>query len=282
VTFARDYTTLGRTYQLYRDDVAVMDVLTGTGSAETFTGTFAGEGEYTARVEAEGVYCAAQMTGTYTVSENPAPDLPTMGGSGTYCSIAGSTITAMPGSGGNGIRWTDNSNTDSPRTVTASGTYYAVTTSDAGCESSAASVSVTIGMPGAVDQPADPACGCVSGAIPCSGTCKTNTYTYSVGACSRCLVAWMIQKDACGNVVTSQHHEEVVTPLCWTLGVCYPDYTPSCSSNPTPTTVDYTSNCEVTCARLGRDRKYRYYYFSCNGTPGNGDCQTNCFCYFCN
>jgi hypothetical protein len=281
VTFALDNTTSGRTYQLYKDGAEV-DELTGTDAGATFTGTFAGAGTYAAQVKDNGTYCAAQMSGTYVVSENPVPDAPATGGSGTFCSIAGSTITAMPGSGGNGIRWTDNSNTDSPRTVTASGTYYAVTTSAGGCESSAASVSVSIGTPGAVNQPADPTCGCVSGTVNCGNTCKTEAYTYSVGACSRCLVAWMIQKDACGNVVNSKHHEEVVNPLCWTPGVCYPDYTASCSSNPTPITVESTSNCGVACADLGRTRQYHYYYVQCSGTPGLTDCRTNCICYFCN
>jgi hypothetical protein len=72
VTFALDNTTSGRTYQLYKDGVAVMDELTGTGSAKTFTGTFADAGNYAARVKENGTYCAAQMTGTYTVMTYPA------------------------------------------------------------------------------------------------------------------------------------------------------------------------------------------------------------------
>jgi uncharacterized protein (TIGR02145 family) len=65
-----------------------------------------------------------------------------MGGGGTQC---GGTmnITASAGSGGAGIRWTDNNSTVSSRSV-GTGTYYAVTTSAAGCESGTASVAVTI------------------------------------------------------------------------------------------------------------------------------------------
>jgi uncharacterized protein (TIGR02145 family) len=82
------------------------------------------------------------MNGSLSVVSNPLPGVPTMGGGGTQC---GGTkdITASAGSGGNGIRWTDNSSTVSPRSV-GTGTYYAVTTSAAGCESGTASVAVTI------------------------------------------------------------------------------------------------------------------------------------------
>jgi hypothetical protein len=66
-----------------------------------------------------------------------------MGGGGTQC--GGSlNITATAGANGNGIRWTDNNSTTSPRSVSTTGTYYAVTTSTAGCESGTAPVSVTI------------------------------------------------------------------------------------------------------------------------------------------
>jgi hypothetical protein len=72
VTFTMESTTLGRTYQLYKDGTAV-DVLTGTGGAVPFTGAFAGAGTYTARVLTGGGSCAAPMTGVHVVSENPAP-----------------------------------------------------------------------------------------------------------------------------------------------------------------------------------------------------------------
>jgi hypothetical protein len=82
VTFALSNTTSGRTYRLYKDGVAVMNALTTTGGAATFTGTFAGAGIYTAQVIAEGGNCAATMTGTRTVSENPVPKITLVSGSG--------------------------------------------------------------------------------------------------------------------------------------------------------------------------------------------------------
>jgi hypothetical protein len=81
-------------------------------------------------------------TAQVSVTIYTVPDVPTMGGGGTQC---GGTmnITASPGSGGNGIRWTDGSGTEPSRNV-GTGTYYAVTTSADGCESGTAQVSVTI------------------------------------------------------------------------------------------------------------------------------------------
>jgi hypothetical protein len=342
VTFALDNTTPGRMYQLYKDGVAVMDVLTGTGSAETFTGAFAGAGEYTAWVKDDGANCAAAMTGTHAVGEspkptgltlittfeaaavcegesatltasatngyeysldnsswqssttfsvkpgiggttyplyvksamgcvasemnaltvavnplpdaptdasadsrcgpgtvmfgatvpegytidwyttpegttmvsdgngatsfsssinasttyyaqarntitgcvsatrlevgaimNPIPGMPSIGGSGARCNSA--SLSAVRGTNGTGIRWWDGS-TVTPRTVTASGNYSAVTTSDAGCVSDARTVSVTITTQlGANGEPAT-ACGCGSGLKDCSGTCVPNNY----------------------------------------------------------------------------------------------------------
>jgi hypothetical protein len=208
VTFALDNTTSGRTYQLYRDDVAVMDELLGTGSAETFTGTFTGAGTYTAQVKDDGTYCAAQMTGTYTVSANPAPDAPVMGGSSSYCTSG--TITATPGLGGSGIRWTDDNTTVSPRTVTTSGTYYAVTVSDAGCESIPAPVLVTIVMPGADGEPST--CGCATDIIDCDGTCKTaGTYTSNDGECAGCHIAYVRKRDQCGAVIDATYSTSAST-----------------------------------------------------------------------
>ena len=143
VTFALSNTTSGMSYQLYRGSEAVMDVLAGTGGAATFTGAFAGAGVYTAQVLAKDAYCAETMTGTYPVVERPLPVAPAMSGGGSQCG-GSHTVTATRGSGGTGIRWTDNNSTTASRTVSATGTYYAVTTNSAGCESVSAGVSVTI------------------------------------------------------------------------------------------------------------------------------------------
>jgi hypothetical protein len=102
VTFALDNTTPGRTYQLYKDGDAVMDALTGTGSAETFTGTFAGPGNYAARVKDNGTYCAAQMTGTHAVSESSAP---TPTGTTSISRCGPGTITFSASADGNAIDW---------------------------------------------------------------------------------------------------------------------------------------------------------------------------------
>jgi uncharacterized protein (TIGR02145 family) len=86
--------------------------------------------------------CTASIANAAAVAVNPVPDPPIMDSGGTQCS-PGTITAAAAGLGGTGIRW-DNNSTTSARTVTETGTYYAVTTSDAGCESSTATVTVTI------------------------------------------------------------------------------------------------------------------------------------------
>jgi hypothetical protein len=143
--------------------------------------------------------CVASVTNAAVVTVNPIPDAPTMGGEGnSYCTSG--TITATPSNGDTGIRWTDNSSTISPRSVTASGTYYAVTTSAAGCESSPVPVSGTIGQPGTDGQPADPVCDCAEGTIKCGSTCKKDeNYTLNDGACTgACNTAYRRLYNACG------------------------------------------------------------------------------------
>jgi hypothetical protein len=93
-----------------------------------------------ARIVATG--CVSSVRTAVLATINTVPDAPAMGGGGSQCGGTMS-ITATAGSNGTGIRWTDGNSTISPRSV-GSGTYYAVTTSSAGCESGAASVAVTI------------------------------------------------------------------------------------------------------------------------------------------
>jgi hypothetical protein len=77
---------------------------------------------------------------------NTVPGMPTMGGAGGQCRGT-RKITAEPGVNGTGIRWTDNNSTVSPRDVSSSGTYYAVSTSAAKCESAPSAATVTIATP---------------------------------------------------------------------------------------------------------------------------------------
>jgi hypothetical protein len=113
--------------------------------------------------------CVATLPNVAVVTVNPVPDPPIMDGGGTQCSPGTITATAA-GPGGTGIRW-DNNSTTSARTVTETGTYYAVTTSDAGCESSTATITVTVTQGSALNY-APNSCGCASGLVPCSGTCQ--------------------------------------------------------------------------------------------------------------
>jgi hypothetical protein len=198
VTFALSGTDDEQSYELYRDGMVVA-TLEGTGSAATFSGFFQA-GTYTARTVPGGTFCLAEMNGSLPIGSNPLPDAPAMGGGGTYCSGMG-TITATAGSGGTGIRWTDEDNTASSRTVTASGTYYAVSTTEAGCESLPEGIAVVASLPGADGQPAVP-CGCVPGTIDCTGTCRTDTTYEEVGECSgTCETRCTQIVNVCGDII---------------------------------------------------------------------------------
>jgi hypothetical protein len=139
---------------------------------------------------------------------NTVPNAPTMGGAGTHCTGA-ATITATFGSGGNGIKWDDNT-TAASRRVTATGTYRAITTSAAGCTSSTATVSVTIGTQSASGNAPNTACGCASGLTDCAGTCTASCgmlawtgneckLNYVSSVASDAYVTWSAANTLCKN-----------------------------------------------------------------------------------
>jgi hypothetical protein len=118
--------------------------VTGGYDVSSFSPSINASTTYYAQARNTTTGCVSATRTAVTGTINTVPDTPTMGGGGSQC---GGTrnITATPGgNGGTGIRWTDGSSTVSPRTVNASDTYYAVTTTDAGCESSPAPVTITI------------------------------------------------------------------------------------------------------------------------------------------
>jgi hypothetical protein len=128
----------------------------------TATGTY-----YAVTTSANGCE-SAQATVAVTI--NPLPSAPSMSGGGTYCSWP-RNIYAYPGAGGNGIRWTSDNSTNQTRSVSSTGTYYAVTTSAAGCESVSQSVQIIFPAPSS-DGQAPSYCGCASGLEDCSNVCR--------------------------------------------------------------------------------------------------------------
>jgi hypothetical protein len=207
VTFALDNTTLGRTYQLYKDGAEV-DELTGTGGGATFTGTFAGAGNYAARVKDNGTYCAAQMTGAYTV---------------------------------------------------------------------------TVGQPGAVGE--DATCGCASGLIGCSGTCRTPHATQVTGNCSGvCHQQTVNYYTVCG----APNGSGTVTNYSCCTG-CGTSYLSSCYSNGASTRYDPAgSYSDSQCAAAARARAlancatYYGYYYVYNVDGASSGRYDHCATYYCN
>ena len=170
VQFALQSTENGVVYQLYRDNALLSDAtLNGTGSAATFSGTFAA-GEYRAEALA-GATCPAAMNGTHTVTVYPLPAPPTITGPNEACNSA--TLVAVPGDNGNGIRWDDDSTTP-VRTLTATSTCAAISTSSNGCTSATATFACTIRTPAAAGSEPDPLCCCSCGNSPIDNVCQAD------------------------------------------------------------------------------------------------------------
>jgi hypothetical protein len=106
VVFAMKGTEAGAPYQLYKNGVATGTVLTGTGSAATFSGKFNAEGTYTARVN-EGEYCGAAMNGTHIVTANPLPKAPNIVQPANICQNGGDIVFIAVSYSGT-LTWTSN------------------------------------------------------------------------------------------------------------------------------------------------------------------------------
>ena len=107
VTFALQGTESGRKYRLYRDSNPVGNVLTGTGSAETFTGgPFVTPGVYTAESEVEGQYCGVVMSGSHPISKNLNPTVPTISQPADVCYNSGDLVFTIMSYSGTPT-WTD-------------------------------------------------------------------------------------------------------------------------------------------------------------------------------
>jgi hypothetical protein len=146
--------------------------VSGGGSVTSISPSLTATTTYHAQSRNTTTGCVSAARTAVVTTVNAVPAAPTMGGAGTHCEGA-ATITATYGSGGNAIKWDDNS-TDASRRVTTTGTYRAITTSTAGCTSSTATVSVTIGTPSASGSAPDPACNCATNLTVCNGTCQAS------------------------------------------------------------------------------------------------------------
>ena len=198
-----------------------------------------------ARNSSSGCLSAARTAVLATINSSPA--VPTMSGGGTQCG-GSRTIKATAGSGGTGIRWTDNNSTSASRTVSTTGTYYAVTTSAACGESSSNGVSVTI-----ASTPSAPSLS-VSPSTACVGT----TVTFTASGCSGSGCDWTGSFSGTGTTKTTSTAGNYSAQVRSVSSGCYSSYSASRSATITaPATSGNTvnacgcagglSNCQGTC-----------------------------------
>jgi uncharacterized protein (TIGR02145 family) len=161
VTFALDGTDDEKNYQLYRNNSAVIDaVLSGTGSAGTFAGTFNEAGTYSARTIADELYCAIAMSETHVITKNPLPTNPDVTGDSRNCP---GTVTLSASSSGAVIDWyADDVMTSTLHTgesyttpeIRTSTTYYVqARVESTGCLSARVAVAAEVDMDGCCDAP---------------------------------------------------------------------------------------------------------------------------------
>jgi hypothetical protein len=171
------------------------------------------------------------------------------------------------------------SGSGSSKSISTAGAYTAQvrsaqTSNGITCYSAYTSLTGTITAPGGNGQAAT--CGCVSGTINCSGTCRTNSnYTTNDGNCtSSCNYAYVQQRNACGTVINSTYNTY---------------YTTSCKA------ADYTTNdgaCTGNCTNYAyvqlrdgctgavKNSQYSTYYtsscYASNYTTNDGACTGSC------
>jgi hypothetical protein len=97
VRFALQGTQKGMEYQLYRDATPAGTILTGTGSAATFSGTFNTAGTYTARTVAGDLYSEVVMDNPRVITAYPLPTTTSLTAApAAICKGQSSTLTALP------------------------------------------------------------------------------------------------------------------------------------------------------------------------------------------
>ncbi|TVR76847.1 MAG: T9SS C-terminal target domain-containing protein [Chitinophagaceae bacterium] len=156
------------------------------GASPTFSGLSSGTYQVTVR---DGNNCVDDA-GSYLVDEPGAPAAPTVSGGNVYCEGETPTDLTASGSGGT-ITWYSDAalssqvgtgGTFSPSTNPGIHTYY-VTETDAGCESSASDVTVTINELPIVDNVSVTdvsSCGLADGEIMITASGGDGSYEYSI------------------------------------------------------------------------------------------------------
>jgi uncharacterized protein (TIGR02145 family) len=298
IAFALSGTESGKDYQLYRDNSVVDDaVLNGTGSAETFTGSFDEAGTYTALSIADELYCAIAMSESHVVNENPLPDNPDVTGDSRDCA---GTVTLNASSSGAVIDWYADASTTTkletavsyttPEIGTSTTYYVQARVESTGCVSARVPVSAEVITEGCCDAPG--ATVDFTAFIPCtfpvpaagstwsladtrealSSPSNPQTYTVKLMADGR---YWMVQDlkfgNQCGTTFIGSDGRDQTNNVTNISGTYYGGCTTLTNSN---TTAARGYLYDWAAAMNHANAYYGGTYGGCTGTV-NGYSQTN-------
>jgi hypothetical protein len=280
--------------------------ITFASGAATGTKTVAAR---SAQTYSGGLTCYS-ATVTQSATVNPLPVISSVSGN-ARCNAGEVTLVAALSGGITDVMtytWTigsipyiTDSNSHTTTSLSSSAAYTVKTVNANLCESSPLSGTIAINFPGGNNQSASP-CGCATGTINCSGTCKTDaTYTTNDGSCTgSCTRAAYVQlRNACSTVIDSRYStysnsgcyaSDYTTNDGSCTGQCgkaykrlrsgcdgsvkdhtYSTYNNSSCTSGCCTTADYTRN-DGACASCGK--AYVRLYDGCTGNVKNSQYST--------
>jgi hypothetical protein len=191
---------------------------TATNSVTFSSGAATGTKTVTARSAQSYSSTLTCYSGQVTQSANVNP-LPTINNanSPSRCNAGAVTLTATASGGTTtamtytwtvgGTPYTTTTNSYTTGSLSSSSAYTVRVTNENNCESNTASGNIAVNFPGTNEQ-SSLLCGCATGTIDCSGTCKNDVnYTTNDGSCTGSCTqyAYVQQRNACGTVINSTY-----------------------------------------------------------------------------
>jgi hypothetical protein len=225
----------GWQYQLYNGTTTVGGIVPGTDGALVFTDAAAAVGGHTYSVQTvggAGERCDVPASNEHGITVNLVPTgLSLSAAPAEICAGQTVTLTAVVAPISGASYSIDNSmwHTTPAIDVTpgANTTYTLYVKTEAGCSATKTDAALVTVNPLGADGELATACGCAEGTTDCGGRCYTTTGTYTTndGACAGCHIAYVQQRDQCGEVLNATYSTSASTcaePYSYTNdGACF-------------------------------------------------------------